>query len=743
MTACKRPLPGDFALLPPTRPPTLLRRYLLTSRFAQPFTAQTALRAHHSCVNALTISADGRWLASGGDDMRVLLWDTADDGSGTGQARDPVGCFQGAKSNIFSISFSCDGSKVFSAGNDTAILCHDLETASSSFPTPLHNGARPTDVWLDHDDSVMSVACHPSNPALFLSASSDGTLHLYDTRTEPGSIGLLAAQFSIDDVTHHPLTPDVFAYSGENAQVGLVDGRMAWSDSGAGNGRTARIVNEVAVQEFDACLARRQPEAMEDKPPDRAHPTVSSAVFSPSGSLLCTTLSGHLPTLYELSSPTPLATFSSPPSPTPASSTSTGPTRGLDLFPRGYRNTCTTKHGSFGGGPGAAPGSGLYYGAGSDDFKAYVWEVPSVERMREQRREVAMSELSGMGYSSSSSPNTTILPASISTSSSILTGHRSIVNTALFHPTLPILYTSGVEKVIVRHSPASSSSSTLLAAPSDTLSSSTTSPPKPAWEFRSRPIASHLRHPGLSGRSDAALDPSLRAGESEYDRELRLREEDRDVLEYFDGLVENEGDEAVWDEEGRRFGDDSSDDEDGGETGAERTARAVAALRRVLADAPEDVAIRPPVPGEPSESEADAAARRVRQVKYVVRYVLMRGIDEDDDEEDAPDVEDAVEQVFVSLCGDVEREGGGSLGSERWVEAAMTALAALYRGVEEHEVIKTDDEADEEETERVEAEGEDGTVRRILTSIYALEEEQGRSSDEEEEEESSEAASDV
>lgn len=51
----------------------------------------------------------------------------------------------------------------------------------------------------------------------------------------------------------------------------------------------------------------------------------------------------------------------------------------------GYRDTTTTKHGSFGGGPGATAGDGLYYAAGSDDHRAYVWEVPSVEKLKAQR----------------------------------------------------------------------------------------------------------------------------------------------------------------------------------------------------------------------------------------------------------------------------------------------------------------------------------------------------------------------
>lgn len=56
-------------------------------------------------------------------------------------------------------------------------------------------------------------------------------------------------------------------------------------------------------------------------------PDTSSIVFDPSGKMLVATISKHLPTLYELSDPLPLATFSSP-KPTPH---------------EGYSNACTIK----------------------------------------------------------------------------------------------------------------------------------------------------------------------------------------------------------------------------------------------------------------------------------------------------------------------------------------------------------------------------------------------------------------
>lgn len=145
-----------------------------------------------------------------------------------------------------------------------------------------------------------------------------------------------------------------------------------------------------------------------------------------------------------------------------------------------------------------------------------------------------------------------VVPAGVTPASSILTGHRSIVNTAIYHPTLPLLYTSGIEKHIVRHSPAQPRSVSLEATETGISS------PR-GWRFIPRTPEAHFIHPGLTGPSDPCHDPTLRPGETHRERELRLRSEDREVLEYFDGLVEAEGEDMLWREGRTRDDDDGSD----------------------------------------------------------------------------------------------------------------------------------------------------------------------------------------
>lgn len=49
------------------------------------------------------------------------------------------------------------------------------------------------------------------------------------------------------------------------------------------------------------------------------------------------------------------------------------------------------QHGSFGG---PSLSSDVYYGAGSDDFRGYVWKIPETQMLLEQRKEVEVDSWS-------------------------------------------------------------------------------------------------------------------------------------------------------------------------------------------------------------------------------------------------------------------------------------------------------------------------------------------------------------
>ncbi|KAM0749674.1 WD40 repeat-like protein [Meredithblackwellia eburnea MCA 4105] len=421
------------------------RSSALVSRYEAGFDFHCPLKGHTSCVNALSFSSHdgGQWLASGGDDKSVFLWRT----SGNLSAEQPRGTYRGARSNIFTIDFTSDGMKLLSGGNDHMVLLHDIETGG----TTSSSAHPPKDLW-NHDAGVKRVCCHPQNPHLFLSAAEDGCIRSFDLRTDMGVVAILSEQAEFNDVAYNPLTPEVFAAADGFGRITLQDGRMAF----AGSVDDSRVAKEVCVRQYATSLCEPIKKTGEWPPPTTGDEASfranigsfdsASLAFDSSGTYLCATITRYLPTLFDVSDEFPIATFT------------TDLDRSVETLPRGYSNTCTTKHGSFGG----TLQDGLYYTAGSDDFRAYVWSVPPLHVLKDRRY-----------YSGSSKPQKTergnyiaftklteepedeerySVPTQVFEPSAVLQGHRSIVNTALFHPTLPLIFTSGVEKVIFAHS---------------------------------------------------------------------------------------------------------------------------------------------------------------------------------------------------------------------------------------------------------------------------------------------------
>ena len=141
------------------------------------------LKKHTGCVNAVTFShGDGALLASGGDDCRVLLWQSHNFDAG------PVQTFHGHVANIFSLAFAWDNKylvsttaaqcalceccascvacfrfrciinrHVVSCGRDCRILRHDLETGYGTPPLVRHTQSiqpTPSTLTLTHHANV-------------------------------------------------------------------------------------------------------------------------------------------------------------------------------------------------------------------------------------------------------------------------------------------------------------------------------------------------------------------------------------------------------------------------------------------------------------------------------------------------------------------------------------------------------------------------------------------------------------
>ena len=121
------------------------------------------LRGHEDPVLSATWSQDGKFIASGSDDGRIILWDAL--------TRTKVGDMVGHERSIFSLAFSADGRYLASGSLDNTIIVWDVETLQQiGAPLTGHRGA------------VYSVAFDPYGDYL-ASGSGDDTVRLWDLAT--------------------------------------------------------------------------------------------------------------------------------------------------------------------------------------------------------------------------------------------------------------------------------------------------------------------------------------------------------------------------------------------------------------------------------------------------------------------------------------------------------------------------------------------------------------------------------
>ncbi|KAG6883817.1 hypothetical protein C0992_007701 [Termitomyces sp. T32_za158] len=94
-----------------------------------------------------------------------------------------------------------------------------------------------------------------------------------------------------------------------------------------------------------------------------------------------------LPTIYALSDAIPLAVCSGKNHPD-----------GTPVLPpeRTYSNSCTIKNGAFGS---FRSNSDEFYCAGSEDFRGYMWKIPTADRLADQRIEVSADDWASKSWS--------------------------------------------------------------------------------------------------------------------------------------------------------------------------------------------------------------------------------------------------------------------------------------------------------------------------------------------------------
>jgi WD40 repeat protein len=112
-----------------------------TEAAGEPRAVVRELRGHTHQVRTLVYSPDGHWLASGGDDRNVWIWD-ADTGA-------PLRCLTGHQETIRSLAFSCDSRWLASGSEDATVRVWNVSSGQQRL------------TLTGHSAKVVSVAFSP------------------------------------------------------------------------------------------------------------------------------------------------------------------------------------------------------------------------------------------------------------------------------------------------------------------------------------------------------------------------------------------------------------------------------------------------------------------------------------------------------------------------------------------------------------------------------------------------------
>ncbi len=161
------PLAGSFAVAPDGKSLFVGGQDGWVRKVEWPPIAPQPLGAHNDAATSLAVSADGKWLASGGVDARVLLYQTVD-GKNIRALADGPG-------RITSIAFSADTSRLVAAGEAGGIKVWNVV---DGVPVSTHGG---------HTGAVIGLATHPK-VAEFATAGADGTVRLWNFTPTPQTL---------------------------------------------------------------------------------------------------------------------------------------------------------------------------------------------------------------------------------------------------------------------------------------------------------------------------------------------------------------------------------------------------------------------------------------------------------------------------------------------------------------------------------------------------------------------------
>mmetsp|Transcript_2357 Transcript_2357/g.3313 ORF Transcript_2357/g.3313 Transcript_2357/m.3313 type:complete len:586 (-) Transcript_2357:46-1803(-) len=409
---------------------------------------------HFACINALSLSRDPRqtWVASGGDDQQLLVWHT--DGFPSSL---PVAKFRGHMANIFCATFDQNSKAILSGGNDFLIIRHDLEAQRES-----------VQMFHGHEGAVHRISYLAGDDNVFLSASDDGSIRLWDVRVD-GTQARYDSPKSFTAVDCHPHLQHLFISGNSGFGVKLWDLRAVVAANSDNGQIQARCLLRYDLSQVDVV----DPILHGDRRPDMG---VCGVNFNEAGTQAVVSIRHHYPTVLpvDLQTTTPVA----------------------QLQAKTYRNSTTLKSCCFVGERDECVASG------SDDGGVFLWKLPfqagkspgptgaipykrfkaaplsepatlkkqvlvtpSEEessdesdaagdenskriKFRQVQRWRSRAARSWLSFSTSTSVTEKPVPCKVKEPFQILRGHRSIPNHIVWHRRSGLLLSCGVEKTI-------------------------------------------------------------------------------------------------------------------------------------------------------------------------------------------------------------------------------------------------------------------------------------------------------
>ncbi|XP_064627626.1 WD and tetratricopeptide repeats protein 1-like [Lineus longissimus] len=181
---------------------------------------EAELEGHNGCVNCLEWNEKGTLLASGSDDVQIVVWEPF-------LHKKLTTVRTGHHGNIFSIKFlpNSNDSVIVSGAADCKIRVHDLNSKETSHVFSCHAGR------------VKRLAIAPNVPFMFWSAAEDGTIMQFDLRA-PETCGPNPQNVLVNLNAHmgahaeakclaiNPVRPEQMAVGTNDPYVRIYDRRM-------------------------------------------------------------------------------------------------------------------------------------------------------------------------------------------------------------------------------------------------------------------------------------------------------------------------------------------------------------------------------------------------------------------------------------------------------------------------------------------------------------------------------------